>query len=60
MRSLIDTHALCWFIEGDEKLSELAVETIGDPDNTILISPAESWGMCADSAEHEITAPGAR
>ena len=45
MRTLIDTHALYWFIEGDENLSESAGDTIADPDNEILISPASYWEM---------------
>ncbi len=45
MRALVDTHALYWFVDGDEKLSESAIETIGDPDNEILISPASYWEM---------------
>ncbi len=45
MRTLVDTHALYWFIEGDERLSESAIDTIGDPDNEILMSPASYWEM---------------
>ncbi len=45
MRALVDTHALYWFVDGDEKPSESAIETIGDPDNEILISPASYWEM---------------
>lgn len=45
MRVLLDTHALYWFIEGDVKLSETAASVIGDPNNTILFSPASYWEM---------------
>ena len=45
MRVLLDTHALYWFVEGDTKLSEQAVDTIGDPANEILVSPASYWEM---------------
>ena len=45
MRTLVDTHALYWFIEGDERLSESAIDTMCDPDNEILMSPASYWEM---------------
>ncbi|TWT50406.1 PIN domain protein [Rubripirellula amarantea] len=45
MRVLLDTHALYWFIEGDVKLSKTAAAVIGDPNNTILFSPASYWEM---------------
>ena len=45
MRTLVDTHALYWFIEDDDRLSEPAIDTIGDPENEILISPASYWEM---------------
>ena len=45
MRTLVDTHALYWFIEGDDRLSEAAVDIIGDPENEVLISPASYWEM---------------
>ncbi|MDA8744750.1 type II toxin-antitoxin system VapC family toxin [Rubripirellula amarantea] len=45
MRVLLDTHALYSFIEGDVKLSKTAAAVIGDPNNTILFSPASYWEM---------------
>lgn len=45
MRTLLDTHALYWFIEGDDRLSDPAIDTIGDPENEILMSPASYWEM---------------
>jgi PIN domain nuclease of toxin-antitoxin system len=45
MRTLVDTHSLYWFIEGDERLSESAIDTMCDPDNEILMSPASYWEM---------------
>ena len=38
VRLLLDTHALHWFIEGDPQLSPLALDTVGDPDNEVLVS----------------------
>jgi PIN domain nuclease of toxin-antitoxin system len=42
---LLDTHALYWFIEGDPQLSPLALTTVGDPDNEVLVSPSSYWEM---------------
>ena len=43
MRLLLDTHALYWYIEGDQKLSGAAQELIQDATNEILVSPASYW-----------------
>jgi len=45
VRVLLDTHSLFWFIEGDSKLSNTAVDVIGDPANEVLFSPASYWEM---------------
>jgi PIN domain nuclease of toxin-antitoxin system len=38
VRLLLDTHALIWWIGGDEKLGAVAQAAIADPGNEILIS----------------------
>ena len=43
MRVLVDTHALHWYIEGDKRLSQVAVITIQDAANEVFISPASFW-----------------
>ena len=43
MRLLIDTHALHWYIEGDERLSPNALALIRNSSNEILVSPASFW-----------------
>lgn len=43
MRLLIDTHALHWYIEGDERLSPHALALIRNSSNEILVSPACFW-----------------
>ena len=35
MRTLVDTHALYWFVEGDDRISEPAIDAMGDPENEI-------------------------
>ena len=43
MQVLLDTHALIWWLAGDEKLSGLARSVMADESNSILVSAATSW-----------------
>lgn len=43
MRALLDTHALLWWLEGDERLSLPARAFIGNEDNAIWVSAASAW-----------------
>ena len=43
MRLLLDTHALLWWLSGDEALSAAARTAIADEDNGILVSTASIW-----------------
>ena len=43
MQALLDTHALLWWLDGDERLSPNARAFIGDSDNRILVSAASAW-----------------
>ena len=44
-RVLLDTHALVWWVEGREKLSTTARETIEDADTVVLVSAASAWEL---------------
>jgi len=43
VRYLLDTHALLWFVAGDEQLSSPARAAIADERNEILVSAASAW-----------------
>ncbi len=43
MRLLLDTHALLWWLAGDESLSAAARTVIEDEANTIYVSAASAW-----------------
>src|SRR5437867_10085025 len=45
MRLLIDTHTFIWFDANPAKLSPRAVQLIGDPNNTVLLSVVSVWEM---------------
>ena len=42
---LLDTHALLWALAGSPRLSKLALRTIKDPRNEILVSAVSAWEM---------------
>ena len=43
MKILLDTNALIWFANGDEKLSPKAIESIENPENEKFVSVASIW-----------------
>jgi len=43
LRLLLDTHALLWWLIGDDALSPVAREAIADPANEIFVSAASAW-----------------
>jgi PIN domain nuclease of toxin-antitoxin system len=40
---LLDTHALLWWLDGDERLSAGAREAIADRSNAVMVSAASAW-----------------
>ena len=63
MKLLLDTHALIWFISGDEKLGEQAKEAFLNQDNMLFFSKASLWEITIKTslgklvlAEHWLTA----
>ena len=43
MRLLLDTHALIWWLLGDDALSATARHVIADPGNESFVSAASAW-----------------
>ena len=48
-RVLLDTHTLVWWVEGREKLSAKARETIQHDETVILVSAASAWELAIKS-----------
>ncbi|MGE0776037.1 MAG: type II toxin-antitoxin system VapC family toxin, partial [Sphingomonadaceae bacterium] len=42
MKLLLDTHALIWWLAGDDALSRRAREAIADEDNPVAVSAASA------------------
>lgn len=45
MHLLLDTHALIWWMTGDDSLSRVARAAILDNRNTVVVSAASAWEM---------------
>lgn len=45
MNLLLDTHALIWWLDDDDRLSEVARAAIADPRATVYVSAATAWEM---------------
>jgi PIN domain nuclease of toxin-antitoxin system len=43
VRLLLDTHALLWWLAGDERLSRPARDAIGEAANEVFVSAASAW-----------------
>jgi len=57
VRLLLDTHALLWWLAGDERLSATARLAISSEDNEIFVSAASAWEV---STKHRLgKLPGA-
>ena len=46
MTFLLDTHALLWWLAGDERLSHRGRELIGKMDSKVIVSAASAWEIC--------------
>lgn len=58
MTVLLDTHALLWFLYGNEKLSVKARNTIEDKSDTVLVSIASLWEITIKQAIGKLTIEG--
>jgi len=55
MNLLLDTHALLWLFDDDDRLSENAKEIIANPDNKIFISIASFWEIAIKMSLSKLT-----
>lgn len=45
MKAIIDTHSYIWYINGDNRLSQKALDIIDNKSNDIFISSASIWEL---------------
>lgn len=57
MNYLADTHTLIWYLEGNQKLSEKAENTIKDDNNNVYVSVVSFWEMAIKSSVGKLKLP---
>ena len=55
MRILLDTHAIVWWANGDERLSRKARVALADPNTEVFISIASAWEMQIKATLQKLT-----
>jgi PIN domain nuclease of toxin-antitoxin system len=56
MRLLLDTHALLWWVTGDERLEPLVRAHIADETNEVFVSAASVWEIAIKARLGKLTA----
>ncbi len=57
MRLLLDTHALIWLLEDDERISQRVREAIIAPENEVFVSIVSFWEMAVKARIGKIRLP---
>ena len=55
MRLLLDSHALIWYVDSDQLLSQVAHAAITDPSNDLLVSTATIWELAIKAGLGKLT-----
>lgn len=58
MKALLDTHAFLWWVVGDARLSQRALDFIAGGNNSLFLSAANGWEMAIKSALGRLVLPG--
>lgn len=57
MKLLLDTHALLWFLAGDDRLGEAAKRHLTDTQDPVLLSAAVVWEIAIKRALGKLVVP---
>jgi PIN domain nuclease of toxin-antitoxin system len=57
MKLLLDTQALIWALEGNDRLSAVARAALEDPGNQLVVSMASGWEMTIKTSLGKLTPP---
>jgi PIN domain nuclease of toxin-antitoxin system len=58
MKALLDTHVFLWWVSGDPRLSQRAIDVIADGKNSLFLSAASGWEMAIKLALGKLILPG--
>jgi PIN domain nuclease of toxin-antitoxin system len=59
MGALLDTHALIWWVEGDERISRQLRRMLGQPGEDVYVSAATAWEIATKVRIGKLKAPKA-
>jgi PIN domain nuclease of toxin-antitoxin system len=59
MGALLDTHALIWWMEGDERISRQLRRMLGQPGEDVYVSAATAWEIATKVHIGKLKAPKA-
>ena len=59
MGALLDTHALIWWVAGDERISPRLRQLLGHPDQDVYVSAATAWEIATKVRIGKLSAPQA-
>lgn len=54
---LIDTHALLWWLAGDQRLPRRSHQAVANPEDRVLASAVSAWEVAIKSALGKLEAP---
>ena len=57
MKLLLDTHAVLWFLSGDERLGDNAKRHLSDDTNRVLLSAAVVWEIAVKRSLGKLVVP---
>lgn len=59
MPSLLDTHALIWWLEGDPRFSQRLRDRLSSPDEDVFVSAATAWEIATKARLGKLASPQA-
>ena len=59
MGALLDTHALIWWVEGDERVTPRLRRLLAQPGEDVFVSAATAWEIATKARIGELKAPEA-
>jgi PIN domain nuclease of toxin-antitoxin system len=57
MGALLDTHALIWWVEGDERISDKVRRRLGDAGEDVFVSAASAWEIATKTRIGKLKTP---
>ena len=59
MGTLLDTHALIWWVEGDKRITPALRQRLGDSEEDVFVSAASAWEIATKARLGKLRPPDA-